>query len=314
MFQCPVNLPFSSCCKPYVCTEVIKTHKPSFILNFTHYIDHRCLLPNSNPEPVTQESTLLHVNVDASEISLQDYEHTGIIPVDNTDIEITTSFIDTNEIFAHKSNSNSMEHEVNYTNTLPPSNETFSDNNETSNSYLVKRSLTKILSTNNKENSSENENTSVEKDYNSSSQLELESSSFEKSNFTSSESNKIIINSETKFQNTSENMFHYTSVEGNTNSYNNNLDKLNGLNPNNTWFQNDSMAENLETNNSFYSNTSLLPKILTNNSDVSEEDWTSSEMTYDTRPGLHKVVTIHPFRLFQSVELIKLNESIETSD
>lgn len=67
--------------------------------------------------------------------------------------------------------------------------------------------------------------------------------------------------------------------------------------------------------NSYYINrTSVNTTVVSNSSEEVEDEWTSSLMDYDTRPGLHKIVTIQPLHLFHNVETIKLNESIETSD
>uniref|UniRef100_A0A1B6M2D5 Uncharacterized protein n=1 Tax=Graphocephala atropunctata TaxID=36148 RepID=A0A1B6M2D5_9HEMI len=342
--KCPINLPlsFTSCCKPFICTAIPKTRKPTRFLKFSEYKEYKCLLPENSTTELPSELNDLVTTANTGQegedpTPLSMYSQMS----DSADVSMVTngsSHLQSGESQCGNDSSNSVQvfsqddkNDENYykyelvNETLTNDYETISSNadlpgddtNGTETKLLVKRStmnessyLEEDMDSVTPRNSSSAINNTQQAGYES---LERTDESEEVSDEVQNKKSLDVYNESSTAFNFSGSYFEHNKSDslslptfGSAESLNTSVTKSSP----------DDILDTSVENISLVTNTSS--KLLANVSSAedSEEDWHSSQMKYDSRPLLHKVVSIPPFHLsnfFQSVEVVKLNASIENS-
>ncbi|XP_046671936.1 uncharacterized protein LOC124361917 isoform X1 [Homalodisca vitripennis] len=343
--KCPINFPqrFPSCCKPFICTEIQKTRTPTRFLKFSEYKDYRCLLPanvtttaqpsqiedliptvlwsqedNEGPVPLsTYMNSSVEVGLENNSSSHVESEESQLSS--NSPVEVSSQEIDDGNDYKFDTANDTR---VDYETTSPNEDLSGNDLNGTETKFIVKRSIL-------------NESNYFEEDSGFVAPFNVSNAINQTFSFVSSEESlptnetseeleqpeeapeSVQVHKTSAIQNGQFNSSEYYSEQKGYDGVgvsNSTLDKSPNLSGTKT-SPNDILYSSVEDVSLISTTPSTLLTNITR-TDESEEDWHSSQMKYDTRPRLHKVITIPPFHLsnfFQSVEVVQLNASVENS-
>ncbi|XP_046671937.1 uncharacterized protein LOC124361917 isoform X2 [Homalodisca vitripennis] len=328
--KCPINFPqrFPSCCKPFICTEIQKTRTPTRFLKFSEYKDYRCLLPanvtttaqpsqiedliptvlwsqedNEGPVPLsTYMNSSVEVGLENNSSSHVESEESQLSS--NSPVEVSSQEIDDGNDYKFDTANDTR---VDYETTSPNEDLSGNDLNGTETKFIVKRSIL-------------NESNYFEEDSGFVAPFNVSNAINQTFSFVSSEESLPTNETSEELEQPEEApesvQVHKTSAiqngQFNSSEYYSEQKGYDGVGVSNSTLD---KSPNLSGTSLISTTPSTLLTNITR-TDESEEDWHSSQMKYDTRPRLHKVITIPPFHLsnfFQSVEVVQLNASVENS-